>query len=116
MTAPENQPSISRALVRVHRRAAAVLSMHHAPGRGHSIVSYLADYHGPPISSTMPVRAETYEYDGFPPFFEGLLPEGIQLEGLLRQAKIDKTDYFGQLVTVGGDLVGAVTIERYDEE
>ena len=44
-------------------------------------------------------------------FFEGLLPEGIMLEGLLRYAKIDKNDYFSQLIQVGHDLVGNVTVE-----
>jgi serine/threonine-protein kinase HipA len=46
------------------------------------------------------------------PYFDGLLPEGILLEGLLKQRKIDKYDYFSQLVTVGGDLVGAVTVQE----
>jgi serine/threonine-protein kinase HipA len=34
------------------------------------------------------------------------------LEGLLRQKKIDRSDLFFQLVAVGGDLVGAVTVEE----
>lgn len=33
------------------------------------------------------------------------------LEGLLRQNKIDRTDAFAQLIAVGKDTVGAVTIE-----
>ncbi|RYW70038.1 toxin HipA, partial [Legionella pneumophila] len=41
-----------------------------------------------------------------------LLPEGIMLEALLRKYKIDKNDYFGQLIIVGQDVVGAVTIEE----
>jgi len=72
---------------------------------------YHDGYKGPPISLTMPVIQQTYEYDDFPPFFDGLLPEGVQLDGLLRQRKIDKNDLFQQLVAVGGDLVGAVTVE-----
>jgi serine/threonine-protein kinase HipA len=74
--------------------------------------SYLGDYDGPPISQTMPVEKGTYRFEGFPPFFDGLLPEGEMLEGLLRQAKIDRSDRFGQLVVVGGDMVGAVTVEE----
>ena len=34
------------------------------------------------------------------------------LDGLLRQRKIDKDDYFSQLLAVGKDLVGAVTVEE----
>ena len=73
---------------------------------------YAPAYDGLPISLTMPLRREPYRFDTFPPFFDGLLPEGVMLEGLLRQRKIDRYDYFSQLVSVGGDLVGAVTVEN----
>ena len=72
--------------------------------------SYLEDYDGPAISITMPVSQKEFIFTEFPAFFDGLLPEGILLEGLLKQGKIDKYDYFSQLVTVGNDLVGAVTV------
>jgi serine/threonine-protein kinase HipA len=36
----------------------------------------------------------------------------MMLDALLRQQKIDRNDLFGQLVTVGRDLVGAVTVEE----
>jgi serine/threonine-protein kinase HipA len=73
--------------------------------------TYEPSYSGPPISWTMPRTQPVYVFKTFPPFFEGLLPEGYQLEALLRKAKLDRDDYFGQLVTVGGDLVGSVTVE-----
>jgi serine/threonine-protein kinase HipA len=76
---------------------------------------YLSDYNGEAISLTMPVRSEPYFFKAFPPFFDGLLPEGIQLEGLLRINKIDKHDYFAQLLAIGGDVVGSVTIFPADE-
>lgn len=72
---------------------------------------YLPDYDGPPVSLTMPTTARSYHFGTFPPFFEGLLPEGIMLDGLLRKLKIDRNDYFSQLVATGADLVGAVTVE-----
>jgi len=71
---------------------------------------YVSSYGGPPISLTMPVREELYIFDEFPPFFDGLLPEGFQLEALLRQKKIDRNDKFGQLLIIGADTVGAVTV------
>lgn len=74
--------------------------------------AYHDEYDGMPISLTMPVKEKAFEFDRFPPYFDGLLPEGILLEGLLKQRKIDKYDYFSQLVTVGGDLVGAVTVQE----
>lgn len=74
--------------------------------------TYLDDYHGSPVSLTMPIKNKVYHFDTFPPFFEGLLPEGIMLEALLRKYKIDRNDYFKQLLIVGQDVVGAVTVEE----
>jgi len=74
------------------------------------IFSYLPDYQGSPVSLTMPVNKTIYRYDRFPPFFEGLLPEGLQLEALLRSQKIDAHNYFSQLIAVGGDLIGSITV------
>ena len=76
------------------------------------VFEYLDGYTGPGISLTMPTSRKRHEFDTFPAFFEGVLPEGQRLEALLRQAKLDHTDYFGQLITVGADLVGAVTAEE----
>ena len=72
--------------------------------------TYDDDYAGLPVSLTMPVRERTFEFDRFPPFFDGLLPEGVLLEALLKRRKIDRNDYFSQIVAVGEDLVGAVTV------
>jgi serine/threonine-protein kinase HipA len=76
------------------------------------IFTYTEEYQGAPVSLTMPIKNKRYEYEKFPPFFEGLLPEGEMLEALLRKYKIDRKDYFGQLLMVGQDVVGAVTIEE----
>lgn len=73
---------------------------------------YLENYQGSPISLTMPVNNKYFEFQAFPPFFDGLLPEGTQLEGLLKIKKLDRNDYFGQLLSVGQDLVGAVTVKE----
>jgi serine/threonine-protein kinase HipA len=72
---------------------------------------YDETYEGAPISLTMPVAKSKFHFENFPPFFEGLLPEANMLEALLRKYKIDRNDYFTQLVKVGSDVVGAVTIE-----
>lgn len=71
---------------------------------------YFPEYAGLAISLTLPVRSQVYVFESFPAFFEGLLPEGPQLEALLRKAKLDDDDFFGQLLQVGGDLVGSVTV------
>lgn len=73
---------------------------------------YETRYTGEPVSLTMPINGKKFLYSSFPPFFDGLLPEGQQLEGLLRQHKFDRADYFSQLCEVGNDLVGTVTVKE----
>lgn len=80
-----------------------------APGRAYTF-AYAPGYDGPPVSLTMPVREAPYRFDRFPPFFDGLLPEGWQLEALLKRAKLDRHDRMGQLLAVGADTIGAVTV------
>ena len=74
------------------------------------IFEYVDGYDDMPISLTLPVRKEPYTFKEFPAVFDGLLPEGAQLEALLKTHKIDRNDYFKQLVTVGGDLVGSLSV------
>lgn len=93
--------------VRVHGREAGLLIRE---GRSTYSFAYHVDYDGPPVSLTMPVREEPYRFDRFPPYFDGLLPEGWQLEALLRRAKLERSDYMGHLRLVGQDAVGAVTV------
>lgn len=101
------------AIIRIHNIEAGILTEYDRNRYG---FKYDENYSGPPVSLTMPVNKEEYIFDRFPPFFDGLLPEGIQLEGLLRIYKIDKGDYFKQLLVTGKDLVGAVTAEKEKDE
>jgi serine/threonine-protein kinase HipA len=102
---------MTKARVLVHGVYAGVLmKLDHGKYR----FTYDANYKGQPVSLTMPLSGTVYEFDKFPPFFEGLLPEGEMLEALLRTHKLDKKDYFGQLLKVGRDVVGAVTIEELE--
>ena len=71
---------------------------------------YLPDYSGASVSYTMPVIQNRFDFVSFPPFFEGLLPEGYNLDAMLKKQKIDKNDYFSQLLAVGKDMVGDVTV------
>jgi len=79
------------------------------------LFEYLDGYEGPEVSRTMPKNIQVYEFDRFPPFFDGLLPEGFQLEGLIKIKKVDKNDYFSQLIAVGNDMVGVVTVKEIVE-
>ena len=82
---------------------------------GHYVFEYSKTYKGPSISRTMLREKEKFEFEEFPPFFDGLLPEGVNLEAFLRRTKIDRKDYFSQLLAAGHDLVGAVTAEEWRE-
>lgn len=96
-----------RAAVRVMGEPAGVLEERSA---GRFVFRYLETYCGPPVSLAMPVSTREHAFDRFPPFFEGLLPEGEMLDGLLRRRKLDRDDLFAQLLAVGEDVVGAVTV------
>jgi serine/threonine-protein kinase HipA len=76
------------------------------------LFEYSDGYTGLEVSRTMPTDVKVYKFNEFPPFFDGLLPEGIQLEGLLKINKIDKNDLFSQLTAVGEELVGVVTVKE----
>jgi serine/threonine-protein kinase HipA len=99
-----------RAAIYVHGSLAGIL-LEQTPGTAYRF-QYEPDYTGPPVSMTLPVAQKAYQFETFPPFFEGLLPEGDMLEGLLRQNKIDRRDCFSQLIAAGRDTVGAVTVEE----
>jgi len=76
---------------------------------------YLENYNGSSVSLTMPKEQLIHDFDKFPPFFEGVLPEGFMLESLLKRSKIDRDDLLSQLIQVGGDLVGNVTVKATHE-
>jgi serine/threonine-protein kinase HipA len=101
---------MQRAEVFVHSQLAGVLE-EIASGNVYRFI-YREGYSGPPVSLSMPITDEPYIYNRFPPFFEGLLPEGYNLEALLRVYKIDRNDFFRQLFVVGMDMVGAVTVRE----
>lgn len=98
-----------KVLVKTHNEEAGILIEN---DDGSYCFEYLGLYDGPAISLTLPVQPDPYVFDSFPSFFDGLLPEGTQLEGLLKIKKIDKQDYFSQLIATGQDLVGAVTVHQ----
>lgn len=75
---------------------------------------YCDEYKGPSVSLEIPLYQKMHKFESFPPFFEGLLPEGVMLEGLLRLTKTDRDDFMRQLILVGGDLIGNVTVEAIE--
>jgi serine/threonine-protein kinase HipA len=47
-----------------------------------------------------------------PPWFAGLLPEGLRMRALVRGLKTSEDDLFSMLAAVGGDTAGAVAVAR----
>lgn len=75
--------------------------------------SYDQAYRGPPIATTLPVRAEAYvtgHGGAVLPFFAGLLPEGRRLTALRRAIKTSADDDLSLLLGVGSNLVGHVRV------
>ncbi len=96
-----------KALVLLHGQPVAEFIEHH---KTNYELIYLPGTQTLNISLTLPQTKSPFRFSEFPAFFEGLLPEGSQLTALLRQNKLDERDYFSQLLAVGQELVGAVTI------
>jgi serine/threonine-protein kinase HipA len=72
--------------------------------------AYAPGYAGPPVFLGWKLAQTRREWDGFPPAFDGLLPEGVLLDQLLARHKLDRTDKWGQLKAVGLDLTGFVSV------
>ncbi len=100
---------MKRAAVLINGKKVAELIEH---DRRSYELSYDVDYKGLPISLTLPVKQKKFIFNQFPVYFDGVLPEGMMLDSLLRTKKIDKDDYFSQLLAVGMDLVGHVTVQE----
>ncbi len=104
-----------RALLLMHGEKAAVLTEH---DDGSFSAAYLPGYAGEPVSLTFPIKDKQQTYQEFPPYLDGLLLEGTMLSAFLQKNKIDREDHFSQLVRLGEDLVGALTVRELgpDEE
>lgn len=79
---------------------------------------YLEGVAGPAIGTRLPVRTAPYAVQGvnLPPWFAGLLPEGLRMRALVRGLKTSEDDLFSMLAAVGGDTVGAVAVAPPGEE
>ncbi len=71
--------------------------------------TYEKDYSGPRVFLGMPLEKVSFHWDSFPAFFDGLVPEGVLLEQLLRSRQLDRSDRMGLLLAIGEDIVGWVS-------
>jgi HipA-like protein len=78
--------------------------------------SYLANDGLPPVSLTMPKRAEPYRSTHLFPCFVALLAEGALATEQCRRLRLDERDLFGRLMaTCRGDCIGSLRIEPVGE-
>ena len=79
--------------------------------------SYLADYDGPDVATTLPRTADPFvtPAGAVPAFFAGLLPEGRRFSSLQRSIKTSADDELSLLLAVGSDTIGDVVIVPHGE-
>jgi HipA-like protein len=108
---------VRRAVVRLDGRPVGELLETERGSRFTYDAAWLAMSGAAPISLTLPLRAEPYEWPGLHPFFENLLPEGWLLTIATSKLKIAPDDAFGLLLATCADCVGAVeVVPPADEE
>lgn len=64
----------------------------------------------------MPKSHKNISINYFLHFFDGLLPEGVMLHGILCITKIANNGYSSQLIVKGNNLVGEVTVKFSENE
>ncbi len=73
--------------------------------------AWMADNNKPGISLTLPKTSQEFRSEFLFPFFFNMLPEGSNKQVVCKLNKIDKTDYFGLLITTAKyDSIGAVRV------
>jgi serine/threonine-protein kinase HipA len=77
---------------------------------------YLADPHARAVSLTLPLQDEPFKSKRLFPFFDGLIPEGWLLDAAEKNWKLDPRDRMGLLLACCKDTIGAVTVERAENE
>lgn len=77
---------------------------------------YLTDPDAPAIAWTLPRGSEPVRTPAgaVPPFFAGLLPEGIRLRAVVSGTRTSEDDHLTLLIAVGGDTIGDVRVVPAD--
>lgn len=76
------------------------------------VPEYLENADAVPISSSLPLSAETFSPDVTSSFFSGIIPEGQLNRDLEKKARAERGDYFKVLDLVRNEPVGALILTR----
>ncbi len=75
--------------------------------------TWITDNKKPSISLTLPKTKQEYHSKFIFPFFYNMLPEGSNKQVVCKHNRIDKSDYFGLLMTTAkNDSIGAVRVGK----
>ncbi|TSA30507.1 MAG: phosphatidylinositol kinase [Ignavibacteriales bacterium] len=77
---------------------------------------YLLNKEAKPVSLTLPLREKEYTSKNMIPFFDGLIPEGWLLDIAQTNWKINPRDRMELLLTFCKDTIGAVSVEKINNE
>ena len=73
--------------------------------------TWMNDTNKPSISLTLPKLKQEYHSEFLFPFFYNMLPEGSNKQVVCKYNRIDKSDYFGLLITTAkSDNIGAIRV------
>jgi len=73
--------------------------------------TWMNDSNKPSISLTLPKLKQEYHSEFLFPFFYNMLPEGSNKQVVCKYNRIDKSDYFGLLITTAkSDNIGAIRV------
>jgi serine/threonine-protein kinase HipA len=78
--------------------------------------AWLDDEQAPPLSASLPRRAEPFSRRACRPFFGGLLPEESQRDAVARALGVSRANDFALLDRLGGDVAGAIQLVPSGEE
>ena len=79
--------------------------------------AWFTDNRKPAISLTLPKKQQEYKSATLFSFFFNMLPEGTNKQSVCFQNRIDEKDDFGLLlITAVNDTIGAVTVEKIDNQ
>lgn len=79
--------------------------------------SWINDTNKPNISLTLPKQKQEYHSKFLFPLFYNMLPEGSNKQVVCKYNRIDKSDYFGLLITTAkNDTIGAVRVIKIEQQ